>query len=150
MDRGSLACGVSPRQGLRPHSPNTSSVNQRVSRYFDTLIFCILQAGSRGLWYHSSRRPKTKASSPEESAADGTASMRSPLEPSAESAIAGPRLCVNRIGCVMCVCDASHGGGAGLLFIFPPPKKEKQNKKTERTNEKKRKKKCWARLDPAI
>ena len=32
---------MSPRQGLRPHSPNTSSVNRRVSRYFD-----ILQAGS--------------------------------------------------------------------------------------------------------
>ena len=28
MVRGSLACGVSPRQGLRPHSPNTSSVNR--------------------------------------------------------------------------------------------------------------------------
>ena len=41
MDRGSLACGVSPRQGLRPHSLNTSSVNRRlVSRYFDILIFC--------------------------------------------------------------------------------------------------------------
>ena len=60
MDRGSLACGMSPRQGLRPNSPNTSSVNRRVSRYFDN--FDILQAGSRGLWYHSSQRPKSRAS----------------------------------------------------------------------------------------
>ena len=43
---------MSPRQGLRPHSLNTSSVNRRVSRYFDILIFCRRVLAAFGITHH--------------------------------------------------------------------------------------------------
>ena len=71
MVRGSLACGVSLRQGLPPHSPNTSSVNRRVSRYFDILIFCRRALAAFGITHHDDQNPEVSpASSTCQSTAD--------------------------------------------------------------------------------
>ena len=63
MDRDSLACGVSPRQGLCPHSPNTSSVNGRVSRYFYYLIYCRRALAAFGITHHDDQNPELSPAS---------------------------------------------------------------------------------------